>query len=271
MPPASSVLPVLALDLDLDTVNPADEQTLLIPMVWLFAAVLVTFVATRLVTRSIRHRSDRGDPAGGIVSDISIGGVHVHHAVPGIVLMAVAGVGLVATTPSGVALSAWAVVLGVGLSLAFDEFALWLHLDDVYWSETGRVSVDAVFCITAISGILLFGTPLLPGEVGSGIWLGAVAVLAWDLVLAGVCLAKGKPITALVGVFLSPLLYVGCLRLAKPTSWWARRRYADRPRRLARAEKRFGPAYTERWNRRRDLVAGSPTAAPAPGASATPR
>ena len=37
-----------------------------------------------------------------------------------------------------------ALLFGIGVGLAFDEFALWLHLDDVYWSRQGRKSIDAV-------------------------------------------------------------------------------------------------------------------------------
>jgi len=29
------------------------------------------------------------------------------------------------------------------MGLTIDEFALWVHLDDVYWAREGRRSVDA--------------------------------------------------------------------------------------------------------------------------------
>jgi DMSO/TMAO reductase YedYZ molybdopterin-dependent catalytic subunit len=45
---------------------------------------------------------------------------------------------------------------------------------------------------------------------------------------------------------------------AEEAVWWARRRYPRRPRRVARAERRFGSSYAARWNRLRDLVAGAP-------------
>ena len=38
-----------------------------------------------------------------------------------------------------------------------DEFALILHLHDVYWEEEGRTSVDAVFIAVAVTGLLLIG------------------------------------------------------------------------------------------------------------------
>src|SRR6476620_5520935 len=45
---------------------------------------------------------------------------------------------------TGTLLNLLALLFGVGVGLAFDEFALWLHLDDVYWSRQGRKSIDAV-------------------------------------------------------------------------------------------------------------------------------
>jgi hypothetical protein len=40
-----------------------------------------------------------------------------------------------------------ATLYGVGLALAFDEFGMWLHLEDDYWI---RHSYDAVIIITAV-------------------------------------------------------------------------------------------------------------------------
>ena len=37
-----------------------------------------------------------------------------------------------------------AILYGVGAALTLDEFALWLNLEDVYWSPQGRSSIDAV-------------------------------------------------------------------------------------------------------------------------------
>jgi hypothetical protein len=39
-----------------------------------------------------------------------------------------------------------------------DEFALILHLQDVYWAEDGRTSVDAVFAAVAVAGLLILGS-----------------------------------------------------------------------------------------------------------------
>lgn len=236
----------------------ADQTVVLRPVMWMFFALLATFVVTRLITRWIRSRQAKGG-ATGPVRDITIGGVHIHHQVFGILIMLTAGLILIAGTPEETALNATAALFGVGASLTFDEFALWLQLEDVYWTDDGRKSVDAIFCLLAITGILIGGADLLAGDIGTAQWWNSVAFLAVNLGLSIVCLLKGKTITAIIGVFFSLVAIVGAIRLAKPYSWWARRRYSDRPRRLSRSQRRFGPRYQARWNRVRDLVAGAPT------------
>ena len=49
------------------------------------------------------------------------------------------------------------VISGEVGQLLLDEFALILHLQDVYWSEDGRTSVDAVFAAVAVAGLLILG------------------------------------------------------------------------------------------------------------------
>jgi hypothetical protein len=123
----------------------------LLPMMWMFIAILVTFLVTRTVTRLIRSGSGGGVGLG----NFSIGGVHVHHQVFGILIIIGTGIALVSATPQGTALDVAAAIFGVGVSLTLDEFALWLHLEDVYWAEQGRKSVDAIFCVLAITGALI--------------------------------------------------------------------------------------------------------------------
>ncbi len=65
--------------------------------------------------------------------------------------------------------TAAAVVFGIGAALVLDEFALILHLSDVYWAEDGRTSVDAVFAAVAVAGLLILGfNPLSFFDIG--IW-----------------------------------------------------------------------------------------------------
>jgi hypothetical protein len=225
------------------------------PMVWMFLAILVTFLITRAVTRLIR--SGRGGGAG--LGNVQIAGNHIHHQVFGILIIIGTGIVLVSATPHGAALSVAAAVFGVGVGLTVDEFALWLHLRDVYWTSEGRVSVDAIFCVLVITGALVGGASFLSGHLGSTAWWSSVALLAVNLLLCVICVLKGKIVTGVVGIVIGIVAFVGAVRLAKPGSWWATRRYAGRPRRAARAEHRYDERYAQRWNRLRDLVAGPPS------------
>jgi hypothetical protein len=228
------------------------------PMMWMFIAILATFLITRTVTRLIR----KGSGASGGLGNVRIAGVHVHHQVFGILLIIGTGIVLVSATPHGAALDVAAAVFGVGVSLTLDEFALWLHLEDVYWAKEGRKSVDAIFCVLAVTGALIGGADFLSGRVGTATWWSSVSVLAVGLMLSVICLLKGKVTTGVIGIVISVVALVGAVRLAKPGSWWATRRYASRPRRAARAAGRYGPRYQQRWNRLRDLVAGAPSRDP---------
>jgi hypothetical protein len=230
----------------------------LLPMMWMFIAILATFLITRTVTRMIRSGS--GANAG--LGNFTIAGVHVHHQVFGILIMIGTGIVLVSVTPSGAALDVAAAVFGAGVSLTLDEFALWLHLEDVYWTQDGRKSVDAIFCVLAVTGALIGGANFLSGGLGTAEWWSSLFVLAVNLVLSLICLLKGKITTGAVGLVIGLVAFVGAVRLAKPGSWWATRRYASRPRRAARAAQRYGPRYQQRWNRLRDLVAGAPSREP---------
>ncbi|MFE5700090.1 hypothetical protein [Rhodococcus koreensis] len=236
----------------------------LYPVMWLFIAVLVTFVVTRIITRRIRSQTgaeptdDAADSGGGLIGDITVGGVHLHHQVFGILFMTLAGLALIATTPEGTALNVFAALFGVGLALTFDEFALWVHLDDVYWSTSGRKSVDAIFCALMITGLMIGGAELVSGRIGTAQWWTSIGYLLISLGISLICLLKGKFVTGIVGIVFQPVAIVGAIRLAKPDSWWAVRRYGTRPRRLARSQARFGERYHARWNRARDFVAGPP-------------
>mgnify|MGYP007057668086 CR=1 FL=1 len=80
--------------------------------------------------------------------------------------------------------------------------------------------------------------------------------------LAVIVLLKGKVWTGLVGMFITPLLFVGAIRLSRPHAPWARWRYSADKR--ARAQRRTD-AFDDRWApvRRRwdDFIGGAPTRA----------
>lgn len=233
-----------------------------LPLFLLFASFTVTFVVTRVITRLIR--AGKG-PFKNNVSD----GLHVHHMVPGLALMIVGAfisVGVNGVEP-GASISA--VLVGVGASLVLDEFALILHLQDVYWAEDGRTSVDAVFVAIAVAGLLILGfNPLSFFDIN--IWRAddtlaaralVIAMAVLTLALAVVVLLKGKVWTGLIGMFITPLLVIGAIRLSRPHAPWARWRYTSRPRKMHKALER------ERWLRRpvvraklwlQDAIAGMP-------------
>ena len=225
------------------------------PMMWMFLAILVTFLLTRTVTRLIR--SGAGGRAG--LGNIRIAGNHVHHQVFGILIIIGTGIVLVSKAPRGAGLDVAAAVFGAGIGLTVDEFALWLHLEDVYWSHEGRKSVDAIFCVLVITGTLIGGAEFVTGRIGTAAWWSSVGVIALNLLLCLVCMLKGKVVTGVIGIFISIVALIGAVRLAKPESWWAGRRYASRPRLALRAARRYDQHYEARWNRIRDLIAGAPS------------
>src|SRR6476469_2578522 len=78
------------------------------PVMWMFIAILVTFLVTRTVTRLIRSGSGTGAGLG----DLQIAGVHVHHQVFGIFIIIGTGIVLVSATPGGTALDVAGVLFG---------------------------------------------------------------------------------------------------------------------------------------------------------------
>jgi hypothetical protein len=181
------------------------------------------------------------------------GGLHVHHLVFGIVLLLLAGFALALQPPSPW-LEIFAAGFGIGAGLTLDEYALWLHLEDVYWAEEGRRSVDAVVIAALIGGLLLLG--FLPFSTDDGAIPIIVSVLA-VLLLSTLAILKGKIVMGVAGVLFPLVGLIGAIRLAKPDSFWAQRRYEPGSRKLARAERRY-ERHTRRYQRFQDSVAGAP-------------
>jgi hypothetical protein len=119
----------------------------------------VTFGGVRLLVRAITHHVG---PFGWVMVD----GRHIHHLVWGILLLLVVGYATLAelgtgSTPLSIFLSRLLSILyGVGAALTLDEFALWLNLEDVYWSRQGRESIDAVILFGALLAAGAWGAPL---------------------------------------------------------------------------------------------------------------
>ncbi|MGW7073445.1 hypothetical protein ACWGII_39995 [Streptomyces sp. NPDC054855] len=227
---------------------------------------LLSFVGCFLVTRTITRLIRAGK---GPFRNISSGDVHIHHVVPGIFLMLVGGFWAVAAGRHSLASMFAAVIFGVGAGLVLDEFALILYLDDVYWSEQGRKSVEVVMLTAALVVLILTGfTPfgvndLTPEERGNRV--GFALNIAVNCCFALVALAKGKLRTALIGMVVPLVALVGAIRLARPGSAWARRFYRNRPRARARSGLRVFH-HDRRWagprRKMQDLIGGRPDPEP---------
>lgn len=111
----------------------------------LLAAFSLTFGLVRLGTYQIRRRGRFGP-----IGDLFIGGRHVHHFVPGIVLAFLAGGASVLSRDEDLD-PLLAIPFGIGVALTLDESALLLRLDDVYWSEEGIVSVQITLAALALT------------------------------------------------------------------------------------------------------------------------
>ena len=206
------------------------------PLFLLLVGLLGSFLFIRFSVRMIR-RGVSWWPG-----NVQPGGLHIHHVVFGQAMMLVGGVASLATPDAYVALDcAAAVVFGAGSALVLDEFALLLHLSDVYWTEKGRASVDAVFVAIAVTGLLLLGirpfgfADAVPDPAGSALARAYFASTVANLVLAVITLLKGKIWTGLIGLFLPVLLVVGAIRVARPGSPWSRWRYGPDSRKYQRA------------------------------------
>jgi hypothetical protein len=115
----------------------------------------VTFAAVRVVTHAIR--AERGP-----FKNITPGGRHIHHMTFGIAgLLSVGYLWLleIGVNEQRSASRLTSLVYGSGAALTLDEFALWLNLEDDYWTKQGRESIDAV---------ALFGSLLVLSVLGKG-------------------------------------------------------------------------------------------------------
>jgi len=220
-----------------------------LPLLCCLIAFIVTFFVTRTFVRLIRRRKDTGrPPRWWEPRNIHLGSKHVHHVVVGVVLVMISGVTLVTLSVNGNAseFTATAILFGIGAALVLDEYALILHLSDVYWEEDGRTSVDAVFAAVAVGGLLVLG--LHPLMFFISLWhdtthsvvlrTGLVFAMALTLPLAVLVVLKGKVWTGLIGMFFVPLLVIGAIRLSRPQAPWARYLYMSRLNKMSRALQR---------------------------------
>jgi hypothetical protein len=204
-----------------------------------FVGFIGSFGFIRLSARLMRSPRVPWWP-GSVVSE---SGVHLHHLVWGITMMMGAGVISFALLSSGWWYEACAFVFGVGMGLTIDEFALWIHLDDVYWSREGRSSIDASLIAAAFMGLILVGGVSIRIDAPAPFNVLATAfVVAAILTLSIICFLKHRVFHGAIGLIVPPIALYGAVRIGKPRSPWARHLYSDRrPRKQAKAERRFRP------------------------------
>lgn len=228
------------------------------PALVMFIAFLVTYILTRGYTRIARVRG---------WGSTHVGGVHMHHLVVGLVLaFAAAAIEFAYLPEEGFFQLLLAAAFGSGAALVLDEFALIFHLEDVYWEEEGRKSVDAVVLGVAFGAVFLLHAAPLGTDGESSRWV-LTAALIVHLGFVVISALKGKVFMATFGFFIPTLAWIGAIRLAEPDSMWARRRYAPDSKKRRRAEERYA-RYEARWRPRKeriwDLVGGE-TGRPDPG------
>ena len=247
------------------------------PLFVLFVSFLIAFSLTRGYTRLARTR---GWGSG------NVGGVHLHHIVPGIILVLLGGlVSFTRYADNGITDGIAAILFGVGAAFVLDEFALVFHLKDVYWSQEGRSSVDAVIIGVMLAGLLLVTSS--PFETDNDAdttaprWI-AFSIVGLNVFFALITFLKGKYFLGTLAIFVLPAGIVGAWRLAKPWSAWAhlfyspervRHEFAKRHRqkKLDRAWRRAEKSRLGRFeNWFIDLVGGTPHMPPATRSKAPP-
>jgi hypothetical protein len=217
----------------------------------ILAAMLVSFLAIRTSARMTRRFTWW---PGGVETS---GGVHLHHFVWGIFLMLSAGfIGLgvhIGEPYDGIV----AAVFGVGAGFTLDEFALWTRMEDVYWQEEGRSSIEAVAIVATVGALVVIGVrPFELDDPGSAVTVSAT--IALSLLVAIVAVLKGRILLGAAGLFVMPVGLLGAVRLARPNSPWARRNYPAGGERMRRARERF--ARESRLSRRlSDAIGGAPS------------
>jgi hypothetical protein len=148
------------------------------------------------------------------------GGTHVHHLVWGILLLLSMGYVGIATDIGTPWLELVAIAFGIGMGLTMDEFALWLNLQDVYWQQKGRQSIDAVVVTTVLLVIALLGLQfwidvwdaalVLCGVDRGNAWV-AIPIQVIGVALAVVCFRRGRKLAGLFGLFVPLIALIGAL------------------------------------------------------------
>jgi hypothetical protein len=202
-----------------DDINRAYQHHIEAPGKEIHFLVLLAFVCSFSFIRTSAHmiRAQVSWWPGNVETK---GGTHIHHLVWGILLLLTTGyLGLATSFPSP-----WpeliAIGFGIGMGLTMDEFALWLNLEDVYWSEKGRESIDAAIVTLVLLIIALLGLRfwidvydavlVMLGVSRGNEWI-AIPVQVAGVALALVCFRRGRKLAGVVGLFVPLVALLGAL------------------------------------------------------------
>ncbi len=119
----------------------------------LLAGFLGSFALVRISTLGIR---DDWGP----FRNVSVGGRHIHHFVPGILIAFASGTAALLTENDDLE-DRLAVPMGIGMGLTFDEAALLLDLRDVYWTREGLLSIQLSLGASAILSVAILTQRML--------------------------------------------------------------------------------------------------------------
>jgi hypothetical protein len=172
--------------------------------------------------------------------NVQVGGTHIHHLVWGILLILIFGYIGAVERPDEPWSHIAVVGFGIGTGLTMDEFALWLNLRDVYWEQEGRRSIDAVIIVAILAGLAVTGLRLWV-DAAEDVEAEVVTVVGviglFGFVCAVVNATKEKFGMALLSIVIPVIGLIGAMRLARPSSLWARAFYSKA--KAERAEERF--------------------------------
>jgi hypothetical protein len=218
-------------------------------------AFLISFLFIRTSARLIRDPRITWWPG-----NVEAGGVHIHHLVWGIGLLLLGGFAAFVSDLDAPWWQVTAIMFGVGAGLTLDEFALWLRLEDVYWTTQGRASIDAVIVSALVAGLIVLGVQPFDLDETASI-VGTTAAVLLVLGIAAIAFAKGRLLLGALSLFVPVAGMIAAARLAKPDSLWAHRRYRGRRAHLMeRAHARFAPGSRGELlgDRVRNLIGGAP-------------
>jgi hypothetical protein len=81
--------------------------------------------------------------------DVIVGRTHIHHFIPGIAVAFGSGAAALFARDDRVR-ETLAIPLGIGMGLTFDESALLLSFEDVYWSRRGLVGIQLTLAMASL-------------------------------------------------------------------------------------------------------------------------